>query len=278
MFQKRTLVIATKHKKENAIAPLLLREFEINAFVPEHFDSDLLGTFSGEIERKNDPITTVREKCLMAMKLSGCDLGIANEGSFGPHPTIFFANANEEFIILIDKKNDLEIIEKEISIETNFDKSTINNYEELLTFAKNNKFPSHAIILKKEKHFANECDKGIQSWKTLEDRYNVLSGDGDPLIAETDMRALYNPTRMEVIKKVTEKLITKMKSCCPKCNTPGFGIVSAKPGLPCEWCKSATKSIKSVLYQCQKCNYELEEANPNNKLLEDPMYCDYCNP
>jgi hypothetical protein len=51
-------------------------------FVNENFDTDLLGTFTGEIERKLDPIATARQKCLLAMKLSNCDLGVASEGSF----------------------------------------------------------------------------------------------------------------------------------------------------------------------------------------------------
>lgn len=278
MFQKRTIVIGTKHRKEAVIAPLLETEFEIHTIVPENFDSDELGTFSGEIERKNDPVSTVREKCLMAMRATGSDLGIANEGSFGQHPSIFFAQANEEFIILIDQKNQIEIIEKTVSLETNFNKADIPNYEALQAFAKNSKFPSHALILRTENQLPNECDKGIQSWKTLKVRYTKLSENGAKVVAETDMRALYNPTRMGVIKEVTQKLIQKMKSLCPKCDTPGFGIVEAKPGLPCKWCGSETKSIKSFLYQCQKCLYELENANPNNKLTEDPMYCDYCNP
>jgi hypothetical protein len=32
----------------------------------------------------------------MAMKLN-CDLGVASEGSFGSHPSIFIASADDEF-------------------------------------------------------------------------------------------------------------------------------------------------------------------------------------
>jgi hypothetical protein len=45
---------------------------------------------------------------------------------------------------------------------------------------------------------------------------------------ETDMRAMYNPSRMTVIQNATKK--EKINSCCPHCNIPGFGITDAKRG------------------------------------------------
>jgi hypothetical protein len=90
MFAGRNLLIASKHKKERVIAPLVVEALGIKDVFISDFDTDSLGTFSGEISRKEDPITTVRNKCLKAMELSNCDLAIANEGSFGPHPSFLF--------------------------------------------------------------------------------------------------------------------------------------------------------------------------------------------
>jgi hypothetical protein len=104
LFNDRRLLIATKHKKERVIAPLLEKNLGVICFTNDSFDTDALGTFSGEVERELDPITTVRKKCLLAMEASDCDLGVASEGSFGAHPSIFFASANDEFLIFIDKK------------------------------------------------------------------------------------------------------------------------------------------------------------------------------
>lgn len=61
----------------------------------------------------------------MAMELANCDLAVASEGSFGPHPTIYFVHADDEFLLFIDKKNDLEIIVRELSTVTNFNGSEI---------------------------------------------------------------------------------------------------------------------------------------------------------
>jgi hypothetical protein len=92
------------------------------------------------------------------------------------------------------------------------------------------------------------------------------------------MRAMFNPTRMNVIEKATQKLVQKIKSTCPQCQMPGFGITDAKKGLKCSLCSSPTNSILSYIYVCQHCQFIKEEMYPHNKTTEDPTYCDYCNP
>lgn len=77
MFNQRKLVVATKHHKEKVITPLFEGAFGVKCFASENFDTDLPGIFTGEIECKDDPITTLRNKCLRAMEASDCDLGIA---------------------------------------------------------------------------------------------------------------------------------------------------------------------------------------------------------
>jgi hypothetical protein len=64
----------------------------------------------------------------------------ASEGSFGSHPSIFIASADDEFLISI--QNNLEIIVRELSMETNFNGSEITNEQELLDFAELVQFPS----------------------------------------------------------------------------------------------------------------------------------------
>lgn len=278
IFEGRKLVIATKHHKESVIAPILEANLKVKCFVPNDFDTDTLGTFTGEIERKNDALSTARQKCLLAMEQSNCDLGIASEGSFGPHPTIFIAHADDEFLIFIDKKYNLEIIVRELSLDTNFNAATINSFQNLVDLVKNVGFPEHAVILKSTAPNDNLVVKGIQSWELLEKSFHKLTTNNSQVAVETDMRALFNPTRMKVIEKATEKLVEKIKSLCPECKTPGFGVVNSKSGLPCEWCGLPTNSTKSHVYQCQSCNFEQEKMFPNDKKTEDPMYCDRCNP
>ena len=278
MFEGRYLAIATKHNKEKVIAPILERELGVKCFVPENLDTDKLGTFTGEVERKDDPITTARKKCLLAMEIGNCDMAIASEGSFGAHPSIFFAQADDEFLLFIDKKNNLEIIVRELSLETNFNGSVITNKIELEEFIEKVKFPSHGLIIRKTDTDFSEIEKGITNQKKLIDTYNHFVKLYGSVYVETDMRAMYNPTRMTVIETAVIKLATKISTVCPDCKTPGFGITAAKQGLPCELCHFPTHSTLSYIYTCHKCSYSKEEKYPNKKHFEDPTYCDICNP
>ncbi len=278
MFQGRKLIIATKHEKEKVIAPLLEKALGVSCFVNENFDTDILGTFTGEIERNLDPISAARAKCTMAMELSNCDLAIASEGSFGPHPSMFFVSADDEFVIFIDKKNGLEIIARELSTATNFNGKDVKTEAELLEFSHTANFPSHGLILRRAKDDNHEIFKGITDINRLKEIFNKLFDAYQSVYAETDMRALYNPSRMIVIESVTHKLINKINSLCPQCGKPGFGITDAKSGLECSLCGSPTNSTLSYIYVCQYCQYTKEEMYPHKKTSEDAMYCDYCNP
>jgi len=278
MFQGRKLLVATKHKKEEVIAPILEKEFGVQCYTSNSFDTDLLGTFSGEVPRKEDALTTLRAKCFLSLDTTNCDLVVASEGSFGSHPVIFFAQANEEIIMLMDTKNDLEIVVKEISTETNFNASEVKNETELMEFANKVKFPSHGLILRPSENDFTKIIKGITDEVRLKNSFNEIINEFGKTYVETDMRALYNPTRMKLIEKATLKLTEAMHSKCPVCNAPGFVITDSISGLPCDWCKSPTRSILSHISKCKKCNYTAKQLYPNKKLTEDPMYCDFCNP
>jgi hypothetical protein len=278
MFENRRLLIATKHQKEKVIAPILEKELGVSCFIDETFDTDALGTFTGEVERELDPVSTAREKCLQAMKINNCDLGVASEGSFGAHPSMFFVNADDELLIFIDTKNNIEVIVREISTSTNFNGKQIRREQELLEFAEHIGFPSHGLILRKSKDENTDIYKGIIDIETLRKTFDDLHSKYDSFYAETDMRAMYNPTRMNVIEMATEKLVQKIKSTCPDCKMPGYGITDARSGLECSLCGSPTNSLLSYIYVCEHCQCTKEEMYPHNKTTEDPMYCDYCNP
>jgi len=278
MYKGRNLIIATKHEKEKVIGPILEKELGVKCFVNLDLDTDELGTFTGEVERKDDPITTARKKCLLAMEISDCDLAISSEGSFGQHPSICFVNADDEILLFIDKKNDIEIISRELSVDTNFNGEEINSEKQLHEFAKRVKFPSHGLIIRKAKDDFRNIVKGINNVEQLNNTfYNLITNFGTAYI-ETDMRAMYNPTRMKVIECAAKKLADKINTPCPVCKMPGFGITDSKKGLPCEICNFPTHSILSYIYSCKKCYFTNTKQYPNGKKTEDPMYCDICNP
>ena len=278
MFTNRELVIATMHHKEQVIQPILESNLGCICVVPSNFDTDNLGTFSGEVNREKDPISTARKKCELAMDLTNAPIAIASEGSFGPHPSYFFASADDEFLVFIDKQNDIEIVVRELSLETNFNAAYITVEKDLLAFALTAKFPSHGLIVRKSPDEVIDIYKGITDWNELLSKFTLLKTEYDKVYIETDMRAMYNPTRMEVIRKLTLKLVDKIKSTCPNCATPGFAVTEVKEGLPCSYCQSPTRSVKSHIYCCLKCDFTEVKQFPNGKQFEEPMYCDNCNP
>jgi hypothetical protein len=278
LFKDRNLLIATKHKKELVMTPLLEKALGVRCITDSSLDTDILGTFTGEIERKDDPLTTVRNKCLMAAEVTNCDLIVASEGSFFPHSLFQYSYVNVEILCFMDLKNHLEIIVYEQSHETNFNGQTVKSLTELEDFCRKVGFPSHGLILRRSQNDHVGIIKGIQTNEQLISYYNYFVDTYGEVFIETDMRAMFNPTRQKVIKRATEALLKKISNLCPSCSTPGYGIIESLRGLPCEICDNPTTSIKSHIYLCQKCSYTENVDYPNGKKIEDAMYCDMCNP
>jgi hypothetical protein len=277
MFEGRTIAIATMHRKEKVIAPLLSTKMGMYCIVAD-INTDKLGTFSGEVPRTDSPYEAARKKCEIAMAVSGCDIAISSEGSFGAHPYIFFAHANEELVLLLDRKNKKEFFGQALTTETNFAGQSISSIKEATDFAEKVGFPSHAVILKDQENNFKDLVKGINSMHGLNYAMHKMLSDRGSVWIETDMRAMNNPTRMTAIEKATENLIAKLNSFCPQCNFPGFWIAERRKGLPCSDCGFPTKSIIAHRYQCDQCYFESYDKYPNQKFFEEPMYCDVCNP
>jgi hypothetical protein len=261
------------HGKEKVIGPALEKAYRMKYSVAA-LDTDLLGTFSGEVERVLTPLEAAREKCRLALEKNDAEIAIASEGSFGSHPTLYFMPSDEEILLLVDRKNDLEIAVKHTSLQTNYGYFSTESDESLADFLKRVKFPSHALIVKT----SDFLEKGIQSREQLDRAINACISLNGQYQLMTDMRAMYNPSRMSVIQEATDKLIQKMRSQCPACSRPGFWITDALTGLLCSTCSMPTRSVKTVIYSCEGCHYTEKADFPDGKTEEDPMFCDFCNP
>jgi Zn finger protein HypA/HybF involved in hydrogenase expression len=282
MFTNRVAVLATMHQKEKVIAPLLQQKLGLQVIVPENLNTDQFGTFTREIPRSGTQIAAAKLKALTALELTGENIGIASEGSFAPHPHIPYIYANREIIIFIDKENKLEIFGEVFSLDTNFNHQSISNLAEAQEFAEKVGFPDHGLVISCQlKHQSDiHLIKGITTESKFIESVNwALNNSQDHQInIETDMRAMYNPTRMKNIEKATADLIQKLNSCCPKCGTPGFAVTDRKPGLPCDLCHQPTSLTLAAIYQCQNCGFRQEKLFPNGQEFADPSQCIYCNP
>lgn len=282
VFSGRVAVIATMHHKEQAIAPRLEKALGIQPVVPANFDTDALGTFTRDINRPANQLTTARLKAKAALDLTGETLAIASEGSFGPHPQIPFVPCDQEIVLLLDREQNLEIVGYVISTDTNYRSQTIRSPEAAFTFAQTVGFPEHGLVVMAiaEGKPTTVIAKGITTQSHLEDvvGQGLSQAPTKTVHLETDMRALYNPTRMNVIAQATDNLLIEIARCCPNCGCPGFSEVKRHPGLPCSLCYAPTSLTLAVVYGCQRCAFQQEDKFPGGQRFADPGQCPYCNP
>jgi hypothetical protein len=69
-FRGRLAVLATMHRKERAIAPVLEETFGLRVEVLQGFDTDRFGTFTRAVPRPGTQLETARD--LARLALSGC--------------------------------------------------------------------------------------------------------------------------------------------------------------------------------------------------------------
>lgn len=281
-FKKRVGVLATMHSKEKVISPILEKELGIKIVVPENFNTDLFGTFTRDIDRIGDQLEAAKHKAEQVMLLTGESLAISSEGSFGPHPFMPFVPFNREIVLLLDKENKLEIFGESGTTDTNYNHKEISNLQEAYDFCESVGFPEHAVVLRLNENTKadKEIFKGITSKEHLREVCDFLlkKSNNKQIFIETDMRAMFNPTRMKNIEQATKDLIDKIRNVCPNCSYPGFKLVERKKGLPCSWCGLPTDIIHSEIYSCQHCGEKEEKLYPKGIEKADPAYCSYCNP
>lgn len=83
LFRNREVLLFTMHKKETVISPLLQESLGVSVWVPDNINTDVFGTFSGEIERPSSQYNTAKLKIKKAFELyPDYDLAIASESAF----------------------------------------------------------------------------------------------------------------------------------------------------------------------------------------------------
>lgn len=273
--------LATQHAKEKILSKPFQLVLGVEIIVPPGMDTDTLGTFTGEIPRVGTMKETVIQKAKMGLDASGLSLGLANEGSFGPHPENPFINADDEMMVFIDQERKFELVERFLTTKTNFSFQEANMAESLDKFLKNIGFPKHGVIVQpKNKPKNGLIFKGIQDYHQLKKAIFECTLVSEEKMAhiETDMRAHMNPTRQKAIRKLAFKLLRRLRNFCPHCQLPGFGIIQVERGLPCEWCQMPTHLVIREIMGCVKCDYQEKRIPRDNPSKANPRFCFYCNP
>jgi hypothetical protein len=278
IFRNRAASLLTKHGKEQVISSVLDAELGCQVQQTDAYDTDLLGTFTQETPRYGSQLDAARKKAKIGMELLHLDLGIANEGAFVNDPYAGIISWNNELVVLIDQKNDLELSGFS-GAPAQSNSGYFSHWEELSKFADSALFPSHYLVIKPTDEYHPQSRKGIKDLAALKDAFEwakTLSSKGI-VYAENDLRAFANPTRMENIRKATIDLAKKMKSLCPKCQAPGFWVKDIQRGLPCNACGLPTDQEIAKIWGCIKCDHQDTEGM---KVLRfaDPSKCSHCNP
>jgi hypothetical protein len=277
-FRGRLISIITKHHKEQVMGAAFSKIPGLSWALLPDADTDVLGTFTGEIARAG----TQREACIKKIALGsskpGVDLLAANEGAFGPHPAIPFAQADIELVMLYDAVSKQYWEAWEVSSDTNAFSVQVKSPAAGLEIAKKHGFPEYGmVVLCKSDAQVHVVKKGIHDKQQLMDALfeamNLKKGD---VYLEADLRAMHNPGRMKVIEKATQKLVENLMRECPSCSFPGYAVQEIETGLPCEWCGGETEGIKNYIYRCKSCGFS--EKKPGEKTAMEAMYCPFCNP
>ena len=271
--------LATKHGKEAIFQPAFAT-INISVVVTD-INTDLFGTFAGEVEREGSARDTAERKARAAIDASGLPIGLASEGSFGPHPATPFLLADTETVVYVDRDEHYSVFETAGAISSVPAAAVIEDLDAINGLKITSLFPQQRAIVVREDRATKTrtvLAKGIASVDKLRD---VVAGALEEssaissVIVEPDLRAHYCPDRQKVIQVAVDRLIKRLQVNCPSCDARGFGPVRTIPGLRCAMCDLPTTRTAVDVMGCARCEFETEIARAGTA---DPTFCDRCNP
>jgi hypothetical protein len=277
-YVQKKIVLTSKHEKLKLIKPAFEDILECELF-EANLDTDQLGTFSGEIERKYPPRETAIRKARLGMESTGLKLGIASEGSVGPDPAVPFITSNIEYLVLVDDENQIVISQLFRSFDITVATITASPNQDINEFLERADFPNHGLIVRPNTDIKSNCIKGITDYNSLQDAISVsskLSPNG-LVVIESDLRAMHSPSRQKNIEEVARLLALRASQLCPQCELPGWGRVGHETGLKCSECKRENpNAIRQEKLGCVKC-----DCTQLGRVIADdldPANCQFCNP
>ena len=276
-YHGRRAVLSTKHDKLPLVAPAVALHVGLVVDTVS-VDTDRLGTFTGDIARSGSPWDTAVAKARLGMHAARCPIGIASEGSIGPHPNAPFVNAAIELVVLVDDELGIVIGEDETSFDivtVSADVAVDGDIDDLL---RRGGFPAHAMTVRPADGYAQPIYKGIRTRRELTRAVaecTAVSSDERARV-ETDLRAHCCPSRRPIIARAAQRLAMRLASCCPECNTPGWGVVRLELGLCCEHCGRNVSIPRADVFGCATCPATL--TVDRGHAGADPAWCESCNP
>lgn len=272
------IAFPTIHGKQDLLAGLFAQRLGWRFLVPE-VDTDRFGTFAGEVARTGTPRETVLAKARAGAEAAGVSAAIASEGTIGPNPAIPLFNTDQELIAYVDIAREIEFVQSHLSAQIVAVRETWHPELDLDSLAQKAQLPAHGLIVRTERDSELIAYKGIHTPEQLRDVVFALANkpEAGEIIIESDFRANHSPTRQANILACAEKLVARLQTLCPNCQTLGWGNVCTVTGLPCELCgDEVERAIRAEISGCLSCDYRVEL--PIGSQFAKASSCDYCNP
>lgn len=274
-YRDCAVALLTKHGKADVIAPAL-SGLGLTVVATGDFDTDSLGTFSGEVERTLSPLECARTKAKLACKFTGLPLGLGSEGSFGGGPMPGLLNWDSELLVLHHAAKNFDIVAYAAGPVglAPFDLLSLQALRDKLR----DQDPRQAWIMRSElqviKGLYGEADivRNLRMLSLVDDKGRL----GRRLRIEPDLRAMHCPQRRKYILQAAQQLADRLQTCCPTCDAPDFWTDEIQPGLPCADCGAPTRLPLALIRHCRVCHHKISEAS--RELLAEPGKCDLCNP
>ena len=276
--------LVSKHKKADHIAGILNDAFGWQVNANETFNTDMLGTFSGESERTLTALECAIYKAEKALTLCNDDIGLGSEGSFNPD-AYGVMTVNQELLACMHRKHGLLAVGKAIRpvhVKTwTLQRDDIGALNEIIEALPQNQALLMRLIDPSERNISVQYGniyKGLLSREQIHAAFAALSETDAALQLEVcyDLRAMHCPERQVTLGLAANNLVERLQSVCPQCNAFDFYAEVRVPGLLCETCQLPTSMTKAFKATCNHCDFK--SLKPVEQRFAETVNCPFCNP
>ena len=267
-------LLVTKHHKLGLVAPSFAA---IGWHVSElQADTDALGTFSGDVDRRHPPLETARRKALLAAGRPDVRWWFASEGTIGP--SLGGLVSDRELVVAIEPRSGgmvagaaLSLAIVSIRLEVRWSTSE----EEVVRACAGADLPRHHLVV-------SASDRSAAPVGALCDIDDVLDVIRQrrrrrrTLVLQPDLRSHLCPSRQPTIRAAAADLAARLATPCPACTRSGFGSIAPECGLPCAGCGQPTNEVSVRRRRCPWCMRV--ERKPVDQVTADAARCRWCNP
>ena len=275
-YRGRTVTFATIHGKEQLAAEPFRQMLGARVTTPNGLNTDLLGTFAGDIPRTLSPIDAARVKARLGMHIDNTALGLASEGTFAATPNSPGLVENTELLLFIDDMLQIEVVEISRVMSPLPGPRTISDRDAGLEFATRIGFPRQGIVLATSDGNGPTWQKELRTTAELTRALDALFATKNEVTIQPDYRAHACPTRAEHLRALAAQLAQRLATPCPACSAPGWGPIASEPGVPCRDCGEPTELEAYTVEGCARCSHRAR--TPVAARTASPEWCAHCNP